>query len=179
MKWCWSRIISNSMLNFASVTVVQSVFQGRQHHVNTGPAAVTSHKSHTQHLGGAKTRWTWGHTGLSSDEQWRSKHVSPGQQRVRALQRSLNCASSWCSLWSPSSRIREEQRWWWPSAVSLSGTTTQVRTPPFCISSYNTLIAHHKHSLSLWQKVWDPCSPGWRGNTRPRFCVSPTSFPDP
>lgn len=52
--------------NFAFMAVFQSVFQGCQHHVNAGRAAVTPQESHTQHLEGPKKH-------LSAQEWWESR----------------------------------------------------------------------------------------------------------
>lgn len=45
-----SSTVARHISDFALVAVCQSLFQRRQHHVNAGLRAVTSHESHPQHL---------------------------------------------------------------------------------------------------------------------------------
>lgn len=154
--------------NFAFMAVFQSVFQGGQHHVNAGRAAVTPQESHTQHLEGPKkTSVCTGMMGINAEpgKQWR--HPLPSLQTVRAPQRSLNYAFSWCRSWSLSSHIHEEQQQWWSSAVLLSGTTAEVRTSafPLLLSVHSSCCLCHfqKPTFSLTKSLRPMFSrPAWK-----------------
>lgn len=99
----------------------------------------------------------------------------PSRQTVRDPLRSPGCVFSWCRLWSPSSRIREEQRWLWQSVVLRSVTDAEVRK----LLHFPSPNYHLQNSPFLWQKVWVPWPPGLCGNTQRPFCVSPSNSPVP